>query len=132
MSFCNKYFIARFYVYHQRSSFFNRGENQIPGLLVYVIDDGFEKLKICDNFERIVVCVNATSTDIENYAEKAFQRHVRNASTAKILEPHPAQGAICKDAETLRRVKISGGTSDVDDLSLTIPALSTIVFVQKR
>ena len=115
-----------------RVSFFNRGENQIPGLLVYVIDDGFEKLKICDNFERIVVCVNATSTDIENYAEKAFQRHVRNASTAKILEPHPAQGAICEDAETLRRVKISGGTSDVDDLSLTIPALSTIVFVQKR
>ena len=116
-----------------RVSFFNRGENQIPGLLVYVIDDGFEKQKICDNFERIVVCVNATSSDIENYAEKAFQRHVRNSSTATILEPHPLQGTICDDADTLSRVKISGGTlDDVDDLSLTIPALSTIVFVQKR
>ena len=52
------------------------------GLLVYVIDDGLEKQKICENFERIVVCINATSRDIENYAEKAFQRHVRNSSTS--------------------------------------------------
>ena len=115
------------------------GNNQIPGLLVYVIDDGLEKQKICENFERIVVCINATSRDIEN-AEKAFQRHVRNSSTStnassKILELHPAQvGAICNDAETLSRVKISRGDdiNDVDDIFLTIPALSTIVLVQKR
>ena len=122
-----------------RVSFFNRGNNQIPGLLVYVIDDGLEKQKICENFERIVVCINATSRDIENYAEKAFQRHVRNSLTStnassKILELHPAQGAICNDAETLSRVKISRGDdiNDVDDISLTIPALSTIVLVKKR
>ena len=121
-----------------RVSFFNRGNNQIPGLLVYVIDDGLEKQKICENFERIVVCINATSRDIENYAEKAFQRHVRNSLTStnassKILELHPAQGAICNDAETLSRVKISRGDdiNDVDDISLTIPALSTIVLVKK-
>ena len=113
-----------------RVSFFNRGEKQIPGLIVYCIDGTM----MCDKFERVIVCVNATSTDIENYSEKSFQRHVGKTTS---IELHPFLGTICADDEVLKRAKIinnnNNNNNNNDGLpSLTIPKLSTIVFVQQR
>ena len=89
---------------------------------------------MCDKFERVIVCVNATSTDIENYSEKSFQRHVGKTTS---IELHPFLGTICADDEVLKRAKIinnnNNNNNNNDGLpSLTIPKLSTIVFVQQR
>ena len=105
-----------------RLTFYNTGEQQIPGAIVLGISDDpadGAREEICPHFKRIVVCVNFAPME-QTIADPRLKTDLAGAE----MTAHPLQGRIAPDEYLLGATCVEG--------AVNIPGHTACVFVERR
>jgi pullulanase/glycogen debranching enzyme len=105
-----------------RLTFYNTGEQQIPGAIVLGISDDpadGAREEICPHFKRIVVCVNFAPME-QTIADPRLKTDLAGAE----MTAHPLQGKIAPDEYLLGATCVEG--------AVNIPGHTACVFVERR
>jgi hypothetical protein len=100
---------------HDRVQFHNTGPDQVPGMIVMSIDDR-DGENLDENYDYIIVVFNASNEEQTIELDDEFSQE---------LALHPVQ------AESADAV-LQGAVYDREDNSITVPAMTTVVFAAEE